>query len=95
MVKPVRVLGVYGGPKLRNTHANGDQVASVVTIFECRTVDETVPSPDGLESLDAKFFPAAEALSLLSKRWQKRMGFAFERHTTAHFEAATWQPWQK
>ncbi len=92
LVEPVCVLGVYGGPRLRHTHANGHQTASVVTIFECRVVDESTPSPDGLESLDAKFFPAEEALSLLSKRWQERMGFALEMRDAAHFEAATWQP---
>ena len=91
LVEPVRVLGVYGGPQMRNIHPNGDQTASVIIIFECRA-QGGVPSPDGYESLDAKFFPVDEALALLAQRWQERMGTALSMHANAHFEPATWQP---
>jgi 8-oxo-dGTP pyrophosphatase MutT (NUDIX family) len=91
LVEPVRVLGVYGGPRLRHTHTNGDQTASILILFECRARDG-VPTPDGFESLATKFVPAAEALTLLSQRWQQRMGFALAAHAMANFEAATWRP---
>ena len=63
----------------------------MVIIFECRA-RAGVPSPDGYESLDAKFFLVDEAMTLLAQRWQERMGTALAMHAKAHFEAATWQP---
>jgi 8-oxo-dGTP diphosphatase len=89
--EPVRVLGVYGGPTLHNTHPNGDQTASVVTVFQCRALAGT-PTPDGIEALDAKFFQVADALPLLPQRWQQRMGIALSKQANAHFEPATWRP---
>ncbi|MEZ4737752.1 MAG: NUDIX domain-containing protein, partial [Caldilineaceae bacterium] len=55
LVEPVRILGVYGGSKLRHTHANGDQTASILIIFACQALAEN-PTPDGIESLAVKFF---------------------------------------
>lgn len=92
LVAPTRLLGVYGGPNLRHVHTNGDQAASILSLFACHTVDGTVPSPDGRESLDARFFPVAEALALLPDRWQLRVRNALAERTAAYFEPATWQP---
>jgi 8-oxo-dGTP pyrophosphatase MutT (NUDIX family) len=93
LVEPMRVLGVHGGPKFRNTHSNGDQTASVFLIFACRVVDDSGLSPDGHESLAVRFFPQAEALPLLSRLWQRRTGFLPNlKAGDAQFEAATWQP---
>lgn len=91
LVEPVRVLGVYGGPRFHHTHPNGDHTASVAMIFECRACEGT-PTPDGIESMGAKFVPAQEALTMLSQRWQQRYGIAVEMQRHAHFEAATWRP---
>lgn len=91
LVEPRQVVGVYGGAGLRYTHPNGDQTASIFTLFECLAHDG-VPTPDGIESIDAKFVPAAEAFALLPQRWQQRMGYTLERRATTHFDAATWQP---
>ena len=91
LVEPVRVLGVYGGPRFRHTHPNGDRTASIAMIFECRAV-EGAPTPDGIESMDAKFMPAQEALAMLSERWQQRFGVAVAMQPNAHFEATTWRP---
>lgn len=91
LAEPVRVLGVYGGPQMHNTHPNGDQTASVLIIFECRALAGT-PSADAYESIDAKFFPVDEAMMLLAQRWRERMGTVLEIHAHAHFEPATWRP---
>ncbi len=92
LVEPTRVVGVYGGPRFRHTHANGDQIASVFTLFVCRVVDASNLSPDGQESLAVQFLPTADAMPLLTPRWQERMALAFALQPSAHFEAATWQP---
>lgn len=91
LVEPVRILGVYGGPTVRATHPNGDQTASVVTVFQCRAV-AGAPTPDGIESLAAKFVPTEEALALLPHHWQQRMAIALNEQATAHFDPATWRP---
>lgn len=91
LAEPVRVLGVYGGPNFYNTHPNGDQTASVFTVFECRALTGP-PTPDGIESVDARFFPVAEALAMLPQRWQQRMALAMNQHAHTHFEPATWRP---
>ncbi|MCB0185713.1 MAG: NUDIX domain-containing protein [Caldilineaceae bacterium] len=92
LVEPVQVMGVYGGPKFRNTHPNGDQTASIFMIFACRVVDDRGLSPDGHESLDVRYFPQEEALAMLSRLWQRRMGFLPElNRSAAQFEAATWR----
>lgn len=94
LVEPVQVLGVYGGPKFRNTHANGDQTASIFMIFACRVLDDSGLSPDGHESLDVRYFPQQEAMALLSKRWQQRTEElrVLDHIATAQFDAATWRP---
>lgn len=91
LVEPVRVLGVYGGPRFRHTHPNGDHTASIVMIFECQAIDGA-PTPDGIESMAAKFVPAHEALAMLSGRWRQRFGLAVGMQPHAHFEPATWRP---
>jgi len=91
LVEPVRILGVYGGPKTHNIHPNGDQTAGIVTVFQCRVLTGA-PTPDGIESLDFRFVPAAEAFGLLSQRWQQRMTIALNGLANAHFEPVTWRP---
>ena len=91
IVTPHRVSGVYGGPTLRHTHANGDHTASILFVFQC-TVDGGTPSPDGIESLDAKFFPLAHARTLLPPRWQSRLDGALQGAATTDFTPATWRP---
>lgn len=93
IVKPTRVFGVFGGPRFRNRHGNGDQTASTVMVFACQVVDDSDLSPDGRESLDVRYVPQADALALLRQQWQQRAGFvpAFDL-TSTQFEAATWRP---
>lgn len=91
LVQPRRVSGVYGGPAFRHTHANGDQTASLLIVFQCEVTGGT-PSPDGIESLDARFFPLAQAHDLLPQRWRTRLAFALQAEATADFAPSTWQP---
>lgn len=91
LVEPIRVLGVYGGPKTYNTHTNGDQTAAIVTVFQCRALTDD-PTPDGVESLAAKFVPAEEAFAMLPLRWQQRMTIALNQQANANFDPATWCP---
>jgi hypothetical protein len=48
VVTPVRILGVFGGKDFRYICPNGDHVQYVVTLFECRIVEngETWTDPE-------------------------------------------------
>lgn len=91
LVEPQRVIGVYGGLPFRHTHANGDKTASIFLVFQGRAGAGT-PSPDGIESRDAQFFPLAQARSLLAQHWQQRIELALQEGAATHFAPATWRP---
>ncbi len=89
-VEPVRVVGVYGGNRVR--YANGDEVEYVTTVFECRVLSGTL-RPDGEESLDAQYFDRSALDSLNVAPWVLRIvREAFERRPGAAFVLPTWKP---
>ena len=56
-VKPLRLVGLYTDPALQNmTYPQGDQVHVVNAAFECQVVGGRLQA-DGLETIDADFFP--------------------------------------
>ncbi len=59
LVEPLRILGVYSGPEIGTTYANGDRAMWVVTIFEARILSGEV-QPDGDETSDAGWFAREE-----------------------------------
>ena len=54
-VEPLRILGVYSGPGIGTTYANGDRAMWVVTVFEARIVSGE-SRPDGEEVVDIGWF---------------------------------------
>jgi len=62
-VRPVRVLGAFGGPEFRTTYSNGDEVGYVTTVYEVELVSG-VPRPDGDETLAVGWFGRDELGSL-------------------------------
>ncbi|MBI3948125.1 MAG: NUDIX domain-containing protein [Armatimonadetes bacterium] len=66
-VVPERILGVFGGEDFRFTYPNGDQLESVVVLFECRVVGGDLHPRDG-EMVGLRYFPADE-LPPLRVRW--------------------------
>jgi ADP-ribose pyrophosphatase YjhB (NUDIX family) len=64
-VEPVRLLGVYAGEPFRIVYPNGDAVAFMSVVFECRLVGGEL-RPDGVETFEARFLTLAEAHDELS-----------------------------
>ncbi|MCE7985567.1 MAG: NUDIX domain-containing protein [Caldilinea sp. CFX5] len=91
LAEPVRLFGIYGGPRSHTTHPNGDQTASTFTAFVCRALTNT-PTPDGIESMATGFFPVAEAITMLPSHWRQRLAFALSSQDGVQFEPATWRP---
>jgi ADP-ribose pyrophosphatase YjhB (NUDIX family) len=58
IVRPTRLLGVFGGPGYLVRYPNGDQVAYVVSLFACEITGGTLACLDG-ESLALAFMPPA------------------------------------
>ena len=91
-VELTRLIGVFGGPLCTSTYANGDRLSWVSTVFEGRRTGG-VPRPDGVETLDVRYFAATEVGGLhckphvpmvLEAGWSKRDG--------AYFQPPTFRP---
>ena len=65
-VRPLRVAGVFGGPRCRYRYPNGDEVETTSILFECAIVDGNLESRDG-EALEFAYF-APDALPELAIR---------------------------
>lgn len=52
----LRLLGVFSGPNFFTRYPNGDEVFQLVVMYTARANGQT-PKPDGIEALDARFFP--------------------------------------
>ncbi len=71
LVRPERLVGVYGGPENIIQYPNDDRAAIISFTFACRVL-EGVPIPDGVESLELRSFDVREALSILPDRIRRR-----------------------
>jgi ADP-ribose pyrophosphatase YjhB (NUDIX family) len=84
VVRPKRLLGVFGGPRFLVRYPNGDETSYVTVAFECSVVGGAL-QPDGEEALEARFVAADEIDSIeigpLSSELLRRIGPAFERET--------------
>ena len=91
-VRPVRVLGVYGGPDFVITYQNGDETQYLSTIFECEVVSGSL-RPDGDETSAVRFWGLDEAQRLPVSPWLRRvLPKLYESSLGAWFEEATWRP---
>jgi 8-oxo-dGTP pyrophosphatase MutT (NUDIX family) len=60
-VKPVKILGVFGGKNFRYTYGNGDRVEYLVVLFKCEVIGETkkMVGRDG-ETANLQYFELEE-----------------------------------
>ena len=70
-IAPERVLAVLSGREYQATYPNGDQLASVTTVFRCRPLQDAAPRINDDESLDIRYFPpdALPRNMLTRHRW--------------------------
>lgn len=91
-VEPVKLRGVYGGPQFCITYKNGDQVAYVTSVFECRPLSGRLRH-DGDETLDAGWFTEEECAALEISPWSRRvLADVFQRKAEPSFAPPTWKP---
>ena len=90
-VEPLRCLGTFGGPEFRITYSNGDEVAYVITAFECRIVGGEI-RPDGDEVLEARWFGIDELPNLVLSNWARSVLPEIVARREAWVPPVTWRP---
>jgi 8-oxo-dGTP pyrophosphatase MutT (NUDIX family) len=70
VVEPTALAGVFGGPEFRVRYANGDEVAYVMAVYECRATAGQL-RPDGVETLETRWVAAHEVAALELPPWAR------------------------
>lgn len=92
LLEPTRILGVYGGVDFMITYSNGDNVSYVLIAFMCRVIGGII-SPDGIETLEARYFSEINLAELKLPLWmQVVLSDAFNQSKVTHFKSPTWRP---
>jgi len=91
-VEPVSLCAVLGGPEYRVRYENGDETTYVMSLFECRRLGGVLRA-DLEETLDARYFAAADLGTVHLSRWAEivvpRLMDSAQRRW---FPPVTWQP---
>jgi len=86
IVEPLRLSGVYSGPKDHGVYPHGDAVAICSFVFVCRIIGGEL-YPDEVESLDARFVEISQLDSLsIPEKWLERMEHAWMGSDFAYFD---------
>ncbi|BAM89922.1 putative NUDIX-like hydrolase [Bradyrhizobium oligotrophicum S58] len=92
VVRPQRLLGVFGGPEFLIRYPNGDLTYYTVIAFEAAIIGGAL-APDGEEIASLRFVDRPEwerlAVSPSSRVISQQ---AFAHHPAPYFAAATWRP---
>jgi 8-oxo-dGTP pyrophosphatase MutT (NUDIX family) len=85
-VAPVRLVGVYSSPEYDVRYPNGDEAQQFTVALECRIVGGS-ETPDGVETLENRFFAAGELASIHVPRWYTDMAQrCFSAARAAYFD---------
>ena len=92
VVKPTRLIGVFGGPEFLIQYPNGDVTYYTTIAFEARRIAGQM-RPDGCETLDLRFFNRDEFNSAnVNPASRVIAALAFLRTDQPYFVPATWSP---
>lgn len=92
LVRPERVLGVYGGPECVVRYPNGDEVQYVIVAFGCAITGGAL-RPDRDETLEARYWSQAEAADLPLSAWLRALlSTVYAGPVGAGFTAPRWAP---
>ncbi len=64
LVEPERLLGVFGGRRMRSRYPNGDEVEYTVAVFACRAVGGSLAPVDG-EASELVYMPPEQVAVLV------------------------------
>jgi len=92
VVRPKRIIGVYGGPRFVVEYPNGDETQYISCIFECEVLSgEPIAGDD--EISEVRFWGRDEAHSLLMSPWLPPvLDRLFDESLAGWFEPPSWCP---
>jgi 8-oxo-dGTP pyrophosphatase MutT (NUDIX family) len=91
-VEPTTLCGVFGGPEFRVEYSNGDEVAYVMAVFECRRLAGDLRA-DREEILEARYFAASELRTVALAPWARVvLPPLMTRSERNWIPSVTWQP---
>src|SRR2546430_7791471 len=90
--RPLRLLGVYGGPTCLVTYPNGDRTIYVMTVFECEVLGGALRASSD-QTTDAAFVSAADLPTYSTSSWVRYvLPRLYDRSRGADFDAPKWRP---
>lgn len=89
LVRPGRLLGVYGGPACVVRYPNGDEVQYVITAIGCTVVGGAL-RPDYDETVEVRFCSYTDAMGLPLSPWLRALASMI--YSRVAFEPASWRP---
>lgn len=84
-VLPERVVAVLSGRDYFVTYPNGDQMATVTTVFRCRPRADDTPRVNDDESLDIRFFHFEELPDNMLPRHKRIIALALQDEAQTYF----------
>ncbi len=85
-ILPERVVAVLSGRDYVVTYPNGDQMATVTTVFRCRPTEAAAPRVNDDESLDIRFFHAEDLPENMLPRHQRIIALALREEAKPYFD---------
>lgn len=85
-VIPERVAAVLSGCDYLVTYLNGDQLATVTTVFRCRPADDSSPRVNDDESLAIRYFPLNALPETMLPRHKRIIALALAGESTPYFD---------
>ena len=85
-IVPKRVVAVLSGGDYLVTYPNGDQMATVTTVFLCQPTAAAVPRVNDDESLDMRYFPSDELPENMLPRHRRIIRLALEDRAQVFFD---------
>lgn len=85
-VVPERVLAVLSGRDYVVTYPNGDQMATVTTVFRCRPKADDTPRVNDDESLDIRYFPSVALPENMLPRHKRIIALALKDDPRTYFD---------
>ena len=86
-VLPEAIIAVLSGKAYNVTYPNGDQMATVSTVFRCRPVDDASPRVNDDESQDIRYFKIDALPENMLPRHQWIISLAVKNDAEAYYDA--------
>jgi 8-oxo-dGTP pyrophosphatase MutT (NUDIX family) len=92
LVEPIRITGVFGGPKFLIKYPNGDVTYYTTVVFEARRISGSCKA-DGAETLDVRYFSKTDCEHLtMTPAHRIILTQAFNSTSATYFGPNTWSP---